>query len=97
MLAGPGLEEQFLARARFVPLSGFKVPVISPEDLIVTKVLAGRPKDIEDVRGILKRQLQKLNLDQIDSTLALLEQALERGDLRPLLAAQLAAVDDGDS
>ena len=27
----------------------------SPEDLVVTKVLAGRPKDLEDVRGILRQ------------------------------------------
>ena len=45
VLAGPGLEELFLSRAITVTLAGAAVPVMSPEDLIVTKVLAGRPKD----------------------------------------------------
>src|SRR5438128_1463929 len=42
VLAGPGLEELFLERARPLDLGGVEVPVISPEDLLVTKVLAGR-------------------------------------------------------
>jgi hypothetical protein len=53
VLAGPGLEESFLDRAVQVDLGGVVVPVIAPGDLIVTKMLAGRPKDIEDARGIL--------------------------------------------
>jgi predicted nucleotidyltransferase len=57
VLAGPGLEEQFLARAVLVDIGGVRVPVMSPEDLVVTKILAGRPKDIEDVRGILAERV----------------------------------------
>jgi hypothetical protein len=56
VLAGPGLEEEFLDRAINVQFEGTAVPVISPEDLIVTKVLAGRSKDIEDVRGVLRER-----------------------------------------
>ncbi len=85
VLAGPGLEELFLDRAREVEVAGTKMPVISPEDLIVTKILAGRPKDIEDVRGILRERKSSLNLDLIRETLALLDQALDRSDLSPVL------------
>ncbi|MGH9204030.1 MAG: nucleotidyl transferase AbiEii/AbiGii toxin family protein, partial [Vicinamibacterales bacterium] len=53
VIGGPGLEERFLERAVLVDLDGVQTPVISPEDLIVTKVLAGRAKDLEDVRGVL--------------------------------------------
>ncbi len=56
VLAGPGLEEEFLERARQIDLGGIIVPVISPEDLLVTKLLAGRPKDLEDVQGILRER-----------------------------------------
>ncbi len=42
VLAGPGLEEQFLARAVPVDIGGIRVPVMSAEDLVVTKILAGR-------------------------------------------------------
>lgn len=42
VLGGPGLEEEFLNGSREMDLDGVRVPVIGPEDLIVTKVLAGR-------------------------------------------------------
>jgi hypothetical protein len=90
VLAGPGLEELFLSRAVQVRIGGTAVPVISPEDLIVTKVLAGRPKDLEDVRGILIERLGQLDLAAIRSTLASVEAALGQSDLQPAFEAELA-------
>lgn len=81
VLAGPGLEEQFLDRAVPVEMDGLTIPVISPEDLIITKILAGRPKDIDDVRGVVRERRSSLDIDRIESILELLEQALSRSDL----------------
>jgi hypothetical protein len=92
VLAGPGPEEEFLSRARTVVIEGVSVPVISPEDLIVTKVLAGRPKDVEDVRGILGQRGGDLDLGHVRRLLALLEDALGQSDLLPLFEAQLSAI-----
>lgn len=94
VLAGPGLEEQFLARAVVVSLAGMEVPVISPEDLIVTKLLAGRPKDVEDVRGILEERHERLDLARLRSLFHLLEEALSRSDLTPDFERLLAAAQD---
>ena len=94
VLAGPGLEEEFLARAVVVSLGGMEVPVISPEDLIVTKLLAGRPKDVEDVRGILDERRERLDLVRLRSLLHLLEEALSRSDLTPDFERLLAAAQD---
>ena len=90
VLAGPGLEDLFLERAVAVEISGTPIPFISPEDLVVTKVLAGRAKDIEDVRGVLAERGASLNAGQVRDTLALLEDALGQSDLRPLFEAELA-------
>jgi hypothetical protein len=90
VLAGPGLEELFLSRAVPVAMGDTVIPVISPEDLIATKILAGRPKDIEDVRGILRERLSTLDLESIRSTLALLEGALGQSDFRPSFERELA-------
>ena len=92
VLAGPGLEEEFLANAREIDLAGVTVPVISPEDLIVTKVLAGRPKDVDDVDGILREQLPALDLDRCRRFLSMLEEALSRDDLLPRLDETLARI-----
>jgi Nucleotidyltransferase of unknown function (DUF6036) len=84
VLAGPGFEDDFLQRAIPVDIGGSLVPVISPEDLIVTKILAGRPKDIEDIRGVINERRASLDVERIRVVLALLEQALAQSDLLPL-------------
>jgi len=94
VLAGPGLEEQFLDRAQDVEVAGMTIPVISPEDLIVTKILAGRPKDIGDVRGILRERGSSVDLSRIRDTLDLLDQALDRNDLAAVLDAELQNLGD---
>ena len=91
VLAGPGLEEEFLSRAIPVDIEGVKVPFISPEDLLITKILAGRPKDVEDVRGILRARGRTMDLDRVRSTLDILEQALAQSDLVPLFEEQVRA------
>jgi hypothetical protein len=91
VIAGPGLEDDFLDRAQAVDLAGMTVPVISPEDLVATKLLAGRPKDVEDVRTILKERHPRLDLARIRDLLNLLQQALSRSDLTPEFETLLAA------
>ncbi len=62
-----GLEEEFLGRARILDVNDLRVPFISPEDLLVSKILAGRDKDRSDVRGIL-RAGEKLDLTLVRRT-----------------------------
>jgi len=85
VVAGPGLEVEFLEHRRTVDVGGIGVPVISPEDLVVTKVLAGRPKDLEDVRGVLREQAGRIDLERSRHFLRLLEEALGRSDLVSVL------------
>lgn len=95
ILAGPGFEEEFLDRAVSIRVGAADIPVISPEDLIVTKILAGREKDLEDIRGVLAERLDRLDIARIRETLSLLEQALGQSDLTPLFEQQLRGRDGG--
>lgn len=90
VLAGAGLEQQFLARAIPVKFGDLTVPVISPEDLIVAKILAGRPKDIDDVRGIVLERRGSLDIARILDLLRLLEAGLSRGDLVSVFESQMS-------
>lgn len=90
VVAGPGVEEEFLARSVESDHFGVTVPIISAEDLVTAKVFAGRPKDIEDVRGILLVRWQTLDLELIRQTLSLFEAALARSDLLPVFEQELA-------
>lgn len=85
VLAGPGLEQLFVASARRLRLGKITVPVIAPEHLVATKLLAGRPKDLEDVRALLAEPELDLDRAALDELLAMIEQALDRSDLRTLL------------
>jgi hypothetical protein len=89
VFAGPGLEDEFLQRAISVDVDGTLIPVISPEDLVITKVLAGRPKDVEDIRGVLHERRDSLDVERIRAVLGLLERALGQSDLSPLFEREL--------
>ncbi len=56
VLAAPGLEEELLTRAVTLHIDDVEVPVIEMSDLVALKVLAGRPRDIEDVVTLLRVQ-----------------------------------------
>jgi hypothetical protein len=81
VLAGPGLEELFLARAEVHRIEGVSVPVAAADDLVAMKVLAGRPKDLDDVVAIVAAQGARFNLERAMATVRLLERALDRRDL----------------
>jgi predicted nucleotidyltransferase len=76
VLASTDLQREFLDRARLVDAGGIQVPMMSPEDLVVTKVLAGRPKDLDDVRGVLHEQ-PSLDVERVRALLGQLEAKLE--------------------
>ena len=86
VLAGSGLEDTFLDRARAVDLSGLSVPMIDPEDLIIAKILAGRSKDIDDANSLWRLRGRDMDVDRVRRTLALLEDALGQSDLLPAFA-----------
>ena len=83
VLAGSGLEAIALARASRVRIDGVDVPVAHATDLVVMKVLAGRGKDLDDVRAVLAGG--DVDLADARDLLEQLEQALGRSDLLPRL------------
>lgn len=54
-------EAQAVARATRVPLGGAQVPFATAEDLLIHKLFAGRPRDLEDAEGIVRRQRATLD------------------------------------
>ena len=66
-----------LARVCRLDLSGAQVPLLCVEDLIATKVVAGRRKDQEDVVGILRQQAERLDRKLLYEVLSLIDQSLE--------------------
>ena len=90
VLAGPGLEERFLAHAEARMIDDVVVHVASAPDLVVMKVLAGRPKDLEDAIAVLRAQGDGLDPTRARATLRELERALDRRDLVATLESAMA-------
>ncbi|MFQ5865318.1 MAG: hypothetical protein ACE5IW_08840 [bacterium] len=62
----PGYEEFLLERSVvFEPSQGVTIRICSAEDLIIHKAVAGRPQDIADIRGVLNRHGDNLDVAYI--------------------------------
>jgi hypothetical protein len=81
VLSGSGLESDILDNARPVRIGRRSFPVIAPEDLVITKILAGRPKDIEDAQSVLYEQRDSLDLKRVRGVLRDIEKAVDVSDL----------------
>ncbi len=83
-------EHQAIRRAVTVTLAGVPVPFASAEDLLVHKLFAGRPRDIEDATGVIRRKGDELDWDYVTRWIATFADVPGREDL-PRLLEQLRA------
>jgi len=81
-----GFERQLIKRSHQEDLGGVSAPVATAEDLLLMKVLAGRPRDAEDGRSIALKQGPKLDWDYVLETGKALQDAVGQ-DLVPQLKA----------
>lgn len=59
-------EAQAIGRAVLVQVKGVEVPFASAEDLVIHKLFAGRPRDIEDAVGVVQRKGADLDWDYME-------------------------------
>jgi predicted nucleotidyltransferase len=96
VVARDSLERVFLERARSVDVGGLKVPMITPEDLVIAKLFAARPRDLEDVRAVLGAQGSAMDLRHVRSVLGQLDEAEDRAELLPALERLLRETGSDD-
>jgi hypothetical protein len=73
-------DEEMIARARKLTIGAVNIRVITPEDLIITKAVAHRPRDISDIEAILNIE-PNLDFDRIRSWVGQFAEALEMPEL----------------
>lgn len=82
LLAETSFDAQAIERRRTVEVEpNLSILVTSPEDLIVYKMISTRPRDHEDVVGIIRRQKNTLDDSYIMNWLSQFEQALDDSTL----------------
>ncbi len=57
-------EQESVDRASIVTIAGISFPLVSPEDLIIMKALARRPRDIADIEAVLDAH-PELDLERV--------------------------------
>ena len=85
VLGGPGLERAFVDRVELVDVLGLRVPVIRPTDLVLAKLIAGRPHDIDDAAAVVRAR-DDVDLDEVRAMVDLVADALGEDDARQSLA-----------
>ena len=73
-IARDEFQRLIIQRARSFRLGGMELDVISPEDLILVKLLSGRPRDIDDIRQILTENAGVLDFNYLSQWAAKLGQ-----------------------
>jgi hypothetical protein len=82
-------EEQAIQRAVPREVGGFRLPLPTPEDLIVMKAVAGRPRDLSDIEGILATHT-KLDLPRIRRQVQQFAKITDRPEMLEQLAKLLS-------
>jgi predicted nucleotidyltransferase len=80
-LAWLPFESEALDRAERMALGRRRVPVASPDDLIVYKAIAARERDRSDVERLLELHGDRIALPRVRRIVAELAEALERPEL----------------
>lgn len=74
-------EFQAIRRSKSIRVQNESIRVCAPEDLIIHKIISDRPRDREDVRGIISSHRSKLNRKYLDPVVKDLAKSLARPDL----------------
>jgi hypothetical protein len=79
-----GFEQKLIGRAEPLDISGTTVSVVTAEDLLVMKILAGRPQDVQDARGIVAVQADRLDWEYCMNVARELGEAVNQDLIGPI-------------
>ena len=79
-MAGLPFEKDMISRASTIAVADFQVKVPSPEDLVISKAVAHRARDLVDIESIIESHPQ-LDLDRIRSLIQEFATVLEMPEI----------------
>lgn len=85
-------EDEAIRRARPIAIGGYEVRFCTPEDLILLKIVSDREQDLADIRGVVRLQGERLDLEYLEIRIEELADLLERPQI---LAFWRSARDEG--
>lgn len=79
-------EQEVTARARWTRVGGVETPLPTPEDLLILKATAGRPRDWDDAEALLDAH-PKMDHRRVRRWVKLFAEALEKPEIEQRLEA----------
>ena len=76
-IGASGFEQQIVNRAQLITIANTKVHVATAEDLILMKILAGRPQDDQDIAGMIAVQGSSIDWAYCESVAQQLAEVME--------------------
>lgn len=86
-----GFEHRIMARAERLSIGGSQIAVATAEDLLIMKLLAGRPKDEQDIEGLMIAQSRTLDWNYCSQLAKQLGDALGQDLVTRIAALQIKA------
>ena len=83
-----GWEREAIGRAKPKDIGGNQVRVAAVEDLILTKIISERQKDLNDCRLLLRRFHSSLDFDYLKRHIRDLSDSIGRSDIWDLFAEE---------
>jgi hypothetical protein len=66
VFSSTGYERVAIGRSQTVQVGGHDLPFATMEDLIIHKLLAARPRDLEDIRGIVRKRRDEIDWGYVE-------------------------------
>jgi hypothetical protein len=85
-----GFEQLLISRAESLTFAGSTAMVATAEDLVIMKVVAGRPQDEQDISGIIAAQSDRLDWDYCLKVAADLGDAIDQDLVGRVRALRIA-------
>jgi predicted nucleotidyltransferase len=74
-------EEEAIAHRQSVDFAGVRIAIPRPEDLVIYKMIASRPQDMQDVEELLLRYYDQMDLARVRRIVGEFAEVLERPEL----------------
>ncbi len=74
-------EEEAIAHRQSVDFAGVRITIPRPEDLVIYKMVASRPQDVQDVEALLLRYRDQMDLARVRRIVGEFAEVLERPEL----------------
>lgn len=74
-------EEEALAHQQSVDFAGVRIAIPRPEDLVIYKMVASRPQDVQDAEALLLRYRDQMDLARVRRIVGEFAEVVERPEL----------------